>query len=124
MSDFFMSPPLLRTGFPVSANKKNTFQYQLAALNAEDEPFDVYLVDGRYRVACVIVSFLHARSHGADMARVRVAIHDGQRREYGILEQVFNVVNRTEKLRLFSMHNNHSAQDLYNLWGKYRDHVG
>jgi len=40
--------------------QKIQYDYQLAPLVLEDEPFDVYLVDGRYRVACACVSFLHA----------------------------------------------------------------
>jgi hypothetical protein len=39
---------------------KAVWDYQLAPLLSEPEPFDVYLVDGRYRLPCLLVSFLHA----------------------------------------------------------------
>jgi len=56
--------------------------YQVTALMAEREAFDVYIVDGRYRVACACLSFLHAIKHGANLTKVRVGIHDKQFLDY------------------------------------------
>ncbi|KAL7563835.1 hypothetical protein ACA910_019565 [Epithemia clementina (nom. ined.)] len=39
---------------------KNVWNYQLAPLLSEVQPFDVYMVDGRWRQACLLASFLHA----------------------------------------------------------------
>jgi hypothetical protein len=65
-------------GYPKGgvALPKSTFQYQLMPLFAESRPFDVYMVDGRWRVPCVIASFLHASSRGADHQQTIVLLHD------------------------------------------------
>lgn len=55
---------------------KSIFQYQLMPLLAEPQAFDVYMVDGRWRVPCMIVSFLHASARGADPQVTTVLLHD------------------------------------------------
>jgi len=45
-------------GYPTAKLHKIPLNYQFQALRIEIEPFDVYLVDGKYRVACVMASFL------------------------------------------------------------------
>merc|ERR1712048_757194 len=67
-------------GWPKKKLAKNEYNYQISALMAEQEPFDVYLIDGRYRIACVCAAFLHAikysKGSSARLKRVRVGIHD------------------------------------------------
>jgi hypothetical protein len=69
---------------------KIAYNYQVATLSLQLQPFDVYLVDGRFRVSCVCLSFLHALKYRADMDHVRVAVHDFPRRlkSYG---QILNI---------------------------------
>ena len=75
----------------------------MAPLDLEDEPFDVYIVDGRYRVACACISFLHALKTGGNMESVRVGIHDNheEERRYGILRDVADVVVENHKLWVY-----------------------
>ena len=40
--------------------QKNQYDYVIAPLIIEQCPFDIYLVDGRFRVACAIMAFLHS----------------------------------------------------------------
>ncbi|KAL3910054.1 MAG: hypothetical protein SGARI_002306 [Bacillariaceae sp.] len=64
-------------GMPIEPNlPKAIWQYQVAPLQSELLPFDVYMVDGRYRVACVLLSFLHASSRGAPADKTIVLMHD------------------------------------------------
>ena len=45
--------------------RKNKFNYQVSSLLSEkNKPFDVYMIDGRYRLPCVLISLLHAASSG------------------------------------------------------------
>ena len=55
---------------------KNILHYQLMPLIVEDQPFDVYMSDGRWRIPCMMVSFLHASARGADPAQTTVLLHD------------------------------------------------
>ncbi len=64
-------------GFPNNTNlSKSVLNYQIAPLLVEPSAFDVYMVDGRMRLACVIASFLHASSRGAPHDRTMVLLHD------------------------------------------------
>jgi hypothetical protein len=63
-------------GMPNQVLSKQPFTYQLAPLIVEPVPFDVYMVDGRFRFPCVLASFLHAAARGADSNSSTVLLHD------------------------------------------------
>lgn len=48
-------------GYPTKDVLKGELNYQMVPLIAEPEPFGVYMVDGRWRLGCVLLSFLHAK---------------------------------------------------------------
>jgi hypothetical protein len=105
--------------------QKIQYNYQIAPLVLEDEPFDVYLVDGRYRVACACVSFLHAIKTGGNMDTVRVGIHDNDAnqagmRHYDVLTTVAEVMIKNSKLWTYKLKNDTTEEDLYNLWDASR----
>ena len=60
---------------------KIILDYQLAPLIVEPHPFDVYTVDGRYRVACMMLAFLHASARGAQKDATIVLLHDCYHKE-------------------------------------------
>ena len=101
---------------------KIQYNYQLAPLVLEDEPFDVYLVDGRYRVACACMSFLHAMKTGGNMELVRVGVHDNAEtgRGYGILKNVADVVVENNKLWVYKLKKSTTEKDLFDLWKELR----
>lgn len=90
--------------------------YQLQALYVELEPFDVYFVDGRYRVACAIASFIHALSRGAKPGWTRVLIHDADRDAYSVLLQIAEIVDRSERLYVLRLKENLNTNDLKSIW--------
>lgn len=94
-------------GYPTQPDlDKMLFRYVVAPLALEREPFDVYLVDGRWRVACACMAFLHAMSLGGDMDKIRVLVHDYQdtNRGYTIIEdEIADVDRRSSKLRVFKL---------------------
>lgn len=65
-----------RWGFPEDNLTKSVFQYQMGPLVSEPEAFDVYMVDGRWRFACMMAAFLHASAHGAPHTKTTVLLHD------------------------------------------------
>jgi len=110
-------------GHPVQPNlTKQLFRYVVAPLELEREAFDVYLVDGRWRVACACISFLHAIGMGADMGRVRVMMHDYDvlSRGYQIVEEeIADVVERSLKLAVFKLKPGTTDDDIHNLYQRY-----
>ena len=55
---------------------KIPLSYQSTPLYSEMEAFDIYFIDGRYRVACACSAMLHAISRNANMSNVLFAVHD------------------------------------------------
>lgn len=112
-------------GYPEKDLAKNPYDYQLSALMAEQEAFDVYMVDGRYRVACACLSFLHAIKHGGNLDTIRVAIHDNQQKErgYGIFQEVADVVIKNKQLWVYQLKKDRPniEEELYNLWERHNE---
>ena len=61
-------------GFPAQEYEKSIYNYQLAPLISQLDAFDVYLVDGRWRIGCMLLSFLHAAALGQQ--NPQVLLHD------------------------------------------------
>ena len=79
-------------GFPTYGTlPKAIMDYQVAPLFLEPLPFDVYVVDGRWRVGCLLLSFLHASARGSPHNATVVYVHDCQRQEYHLADASFNV---------------------------------
>uniref|UniRef100_A0A7S1J5R2 Uncharacterized protein n=1 Tax=Eutreptiella gymnastica TaxID=73025 RepID=A0A7S1J5R2_9EUGL len=141
-------------GHPTNPNLKKTyFDYQVAPLMLERKPFDVYMIDGRWRIACALLSFLHASAHNAILRHTKVLIHDyyspiwtvktvqqqvcgrkkekgcdknGRRkgRDYTIVEQVANLVDHSGAwLAVFQRKNETSDDDIYALYQKVMNHT-
>ena len=124
-----------RWGYPIDTTlRKIPYNYQMSALSSEMEPFDFYLIDGRYRVACACASMLHAISLGGDMRRIMFGVHDWIGREYyhSILEVAeivhfnFQDDNNSTKnefeadlLRVFKVKSNVTESDIYTLWQRH-----
>lgn len=69
--------PTIEWGYPKTDGlAKRILNYQLMPLIVEPQPFDVYMVDGRWRLPSMIVSFLHASARGADHNKTVVLLHD------------------------------------------------
>eukprot|EP00929_Paragymnodinium_shiwhaense_P036567 TRINITY_DN19576_c0_g1_i2.p1 TRINITY_DN19576_c0_g1~~TRINITY_DN19576_c0_g1_i2.p1 ORF type:complete len:277 (-),score=37.56 TRINITY_DN19576_c0_g1_i2:294-1124(-) len=66
---------------------------------ADDTFFDTVLVDGRFRVACLLRALQRVKV--ADVKRVTIMLHDYDRRDYHVVERFANVTERVDRLALF-----------------------
>ena len=108
-------------GVPVDVLPKQAMQSQIAALYSELAAFDIYFVDGRYRVGCVCSSFLHASKY--NKVDVAVLVHDySNRPEYHVIESFAEIVDRSPsgKLVRLSRRSNASDIDIYDVWNSFR----
>jgi hypothetical protein len=113
--------PTRAWGYPVNdTSSKLPYSYQTSPLYVELMPFDVYLVDGRYRVACVCSSMLHAMSRGADMSTVMFGMHDWGREYYVVVLKVGYIVHRSELLAVLKKWPNVTEYDIRRIW---EDHI-
>lgn len=102
---------------------KIAYDYQVQPLAAETEPFDIYMVDGRYRVACFCVAWLHAMKYNADLQKVRVLIHDNDEaaRNYGVVNSIADIEIQNKKLWVYKHKENVTEDDIFALWERSRD---
>ncbi len=100
---------------------KMALDYQLVPLKIERDAFDVYFVDGRWRVACVMASFLHAIQTGGDLNKIRVVLHDykgrgGPEGSYGAVESIATIKKRSEKAVVLAKRHNATIADIFHMW--------
>jgi hypothetical protein len=105
---------------------KIPLDYMTQPLTSEPKAFDFYLVDGRYRVACALISFLHALSRGASRDHIRVAIHDYIAREqvYNDIEIWTDRVECAERLCVFKLKEGVTEAELAEAWKGRHMHNG
>lgn len=108
-------------GFPLKKLDKAYLNYQLAPLAAEPEPFDVYFVDGRFRFACMMASFLHAsaRKGSKDDQQTLVILHDCQRKVYHKADHLLNLTFASRKLCAYTRLPSTTDKQLFKFWKKH-----
>ena len=121
-------------GWPQKPHPKNELNYQAVPLLSEPLPFDVYMVDGRWRVPTVALSFLHASARGANHNHTQVLLHDcsgyetftGQDKKpirpkrmmkYVKLQELFNIVDHSQSmLCVFKRKETTTNNDILMFW--------
>eukprot|EP00980_Cylindrotheca_fusiformis_P016531 scaffold4954_cov106-Cylindrotheca_fusiformis.AAC.1 len=108
-------------GTPYDKNlPKVVYNYQIQPLVGEDKPFDVYLIDGRFRIACFCIAILHALARGGDMEKVRFGFHDSHRKYYKVVPEIAELVTFNKKLRIYKYKPGMTEDDIYAFWDKYK----
>jgi hypothetical protein len=111
-------------GFPNKVLPKSILDYQVVPLVAEPEAFDVYMVDGRWRMACLMLTFLHASARGADSSQTIVLLHDcliapdiDRREEYLKAEHLLDLVRHSgDRLCVYQRKPATTDEELYAIW--------
>lgn len=99
---------------------KIKYNYQISTLLQSQEAYDIYMVDGRYRVPSACLSFLHALKYRKDdIHNVRVATHDNYRKAYHVVEEIAKVVEDTGCLRIYQLKDDVSESDLKTFYRKW-----
>jgi len=99
---------------------KAPIDYTIQPLSTELEPFDIYMVDGRYRVASALASFLHALSKGMARDEIRVFIHDyTERPHYHKIEQWTERVEVSRLLVVLKLKAGTTEDQLVEAWESF-----
>jgi len=122
-------------GNPKTKLPKAIVNYQISPLLAEERPFDVYMVDGRFRLACALIAFLHASSKGSERLSPKVLLHDYYHEThsknckgchnqkfrfiYHRIEEVADLVTHSGgMLGVFQRKTNVTDEDILRLWNE------
>ena len=99
-------------GVPIGPQSISWLDYSMK-VNDETKPFDIYLVDGRFRVACACMALLHGRADSY------VMIHDFQREHY---QEILQVADKVEQIGILVKLKKKTGTDsaLQDMWEKYK----
>lgn len=112
--------PTKEWGFPVSGEQSSKFPEYSKAIERHHEPFDLILVDGRFRVACAITAIFHILKYSKDPLEARLFIHDfWNRPHYHVVLEFLDVVDRVETAALFKVKEKLDVKALKDVWAKF-----
>ena len=114
--------PTVEWGYPAEWTGKRVLTYELGPLATELEPFDVYLIDGRFRVACVAVSVLHAAAGGRTDSIFLLHDYADRENRYGEVLKITDKVAQADGGRLIVLRRKAgvSDDDIIALWEIHR----
>lgn len=106
--------PTKSYGDPADDSHKDQWPEYSLEVTRENLPFDVYLVDGRFRVACGCQALLHGRNDSL------VLVHDFQRVRYQELLTVADKVEQVRTLAVLRRKASVTDSEIVSLWHKYK----
>tara|TARA_A100001015_G_scaffold28367_2_gene31516 strand:+ start:1786 stop:6273 length:4488 start_codon:yes stop_codon:yes gene_type:complete len=106
--------PVIQFGNPKDQSRKDQWPDYSLQVTREPEPYDVYLVDGRFRVACACQALLHGRADSL------VLVHDFFRDEYQVLLTLADKVEQGQMLAVLRRKTTTSDADIKAVWEKYK----
>ncbi len=106
-------------GVPKDMSQKgNFYKYSFDIFENIPEEFDTVLVDGRFRVACVLKTIIHC---GEDTA---ILIHDYPEREYyHIIEKYLEIIENADSLYIFKKKSEIDYNEIKLCYEKYKEDV-
>ena len=106
--------PVIVFGIPKDDAHKDQWPDYSLQVDQENEPFDVYLVDGRFRVACACRALLHGRADSL------VLVHDFGRDEYKVLLTLADKGEQERVLVVLRRKPTTSDAEIKAVWEKYK----
>ena len=106
--------PVIDWGNPKNDNHKDLWpDYSLQVVH-EETPFDVYLVDGRFRVACACQALLHGRADSL------VMVHDFGRDAYQVLLILADKIEQERNLSVLRRKTTVSDEEIRKVWEQHK----
>ncbi|GHC30442.1 tetratricopeptide repeat protein [Aidingimonas halophila] len=112
--------PTKEWGYPVSLYKKDKFPGYSLAIHEYKEAFDLILVDGRFRVACILSSIRHILENHDDPSKARIFVHDfWNRNSYHVALEFLEIVDRVQTAAVFKVAEDVDIEQVQALWEEY-----
>lgn len=105
--------------YPINNDNSELFPaFSSKVFELEDpKKIDVVLVDGRFRVACVLQTIIHCYQNN----NLRILIHDYPSREgYKIVEEFLDVIDSVKLLYVFKVKENINLDDVHKAYDIYK----
>ena len=113
--------PTKEWGYPKDDSHKNLWPTYPLAVQQESSSFDVYLVDGRFRVACACQALMHGHADS------RIMLHDYDlswdiRKHYQVVETLADLLHKENNLAVFKRKKTISDAEIRSVFEKYKFH--
>lgn len=119
--DFVDIGPTKEWGYPVDNQNRAKFPDYSEAILHHDQPFDLILVDGRFRVACTLNTIKHTLKHKHAADTTYIFIHDfWNRPDYHIVLNYLDVVKQIDSAGVFTIKKGLDMDSLNQLIDKYK----
>lgn len=108
---------IIEWGYPqdIESNKNKLPNYSKIAFENLNNTFDTVLVDGRFRVACVLQTILHCDKE------TTILIHDFfDRPQYHIILEFLDVVDSVDNLGILKIKENINKKEIFDLYQIYQ----
>lgn len=113
--------PTKEWGYPINYENKNKFPDYHSAILQHTEPFDLILIDGRFRVACTLNSVKQILVSQKNINATRIFIHDfWDRSEYHVVLEFLDLVDKVDTAGVFSVKDKVSLARVDFLLEKYK----
>ena len=102
-------------GYPCDTEQKTNWPAYSGSINLADNIPDVVLIDGRFRVACIAMTVLHALKHGTDPT---IILHDAKRSRYTPGKKLLHLIDSDSTLNIYkiSTRNPDEVESLYDAY--------
>lgn len=112
--------PTREWGFPASLEHQERFPDYSRAIDRHATAFDLILVDGRFRVACVMSAIRHCLAHNAATDNTRIFIHDfWNRPQYHTVLDFLEPLQQCESAGVFRIKPGVELEHVDKIWRKY-----
>lgn len=108
-------------GYPIEIeNHHQKFPSYSRSIFEHDIPFDLVLVDGRFRVSCALSTIEYAMKRNTLRESLRIFIHDfWNRDEYHVVLRFLDTIDRVGTAGVFRLKDNIDIDDLHERWELY-----
>lgn len=107
--------PVREYGNPVDPSSKSKWPKYSKSVDQYNTSFDIYLVDGRFRVACACRAFLHGHINS------EIIVHDFSRQQYHVLFEISTLSSHVNN-NIVSLKRKPEITDvtILQMWEKYK----
>jgi len=103
-------------GYPCDTERESDWPVYSSSINLAVNIPDVVLVDGRFRVACMAMTVLHALKHGTDPT---IILHDARRPHYTPGKKLLHLIDSSETLNIYKI-NTRDPDTVASLYDAYK----
>jgi len=112
--------PTKEWGFPVDETYKHRFPLYSESILAQNKAFDLILVDGRFRVACILNTIKHILTYQRDTSQSLIFVHDfWNRLDYHVVLTFLDMVERIDTAGVFRVKKEIDMLELNGIIKKY-----